>query len=191
MSIKQINASYLLQEDRILLRINTENKDEFDFLLTRRVTLFILAATEHLVEKQLEQRHDPATAKAVADFEKKNLVNKDQQSPDFETGEAYPLGNQPILVLDVTCGLAEVQESVEQLFFLDLVIQPTAAIEQNKQENQTINIKMPKGLLLATRMLLENLCDQASWGRAVIAPATAKVADLAAINIPDGSGTIH
>ena len=182
---------YLLQEDRILLRINTEAKDEFDFLLTRRVALFILAATEHLVEKQLEQRHDPATAKAVADFEKNNLVNTDQQSPDFEAGAAYPLGNQPILVLDVTCGLAEAQEGVEQSFFLDFVIHPTAGIDQSKQQNQTINIKMPKGLLLATRMLLENLCDQASLGRAVIAPATPEVTDLAAINIPSGSGTIH
>ena len=191
MSIKQLNASYLLQEDRILLRINTEAKDEFDFLLTRRVALFILAATEHLVEKQLEQHHDPATAKAVADFEKNNLVNTDQQSPDFEAGAAYPLGNQPILVLDVTCGLAEAQEGVEQSFFLDFVIHPTAAIEQNQQANQTINIKMPKGLLLATRILLENLCDQASWGRAVIAPTTPEVADLGAINIPGGSGTIH
>ena len=65
MSIKQLNASYLLQEDRILFRINTEDKEEFNFALTRRVTLFILAASEHLVEKQLEQQHDPVTAKAV------------------------------------------------------------------------------------------------------------------------------
>ena len=70
MSIKQLNASYFLHEDRIVFRINTQAKEEFVFLFTRRVALFLLAATEHLVEKQLEQRHEPATAKAVADFEK-------------------------------------------------------------------------------------------------------------------------
>ena len=180
MSIKQLNATYLLQEDRILFRINTEEKAEFGFLLTRRVALFILAASEHLVEKQLEQKHDSVTAKAVADFEKKNLISSDMQGPEFESGETFPLGQSPILVLDVTCSIVEAADGGEQLFSIDFVL----------GKEQSINLKLPKPMLIAMRVLIESLCDQASWGRAVIAanpgpPATAS------IDITGGSSTIH
>jgi hypothetical protein len=47
-------------------------------------------------------------------------------------------------------------------------------------------------MLIAMRLLLENLCDQASWGRAVIAtnPADAVAASVS-VDIPGGSGTVH
>ena len=181
MSIKQLNASYLIQDDRILFRINTEEKSEFAFLLTRRVTLFILAASEHLAEKQLEQKHDPVTAKAVADFEKKNLISSDIQGPEFESGETFPLGNTPILVLDVTCGLADAEGGGEKLFSIDFVL----------GKDQSINLKLPKPMLIAMRMLLENLCDQASWGRAMISPAPIENPATISVDGPGGSSTIH
>ena len=181
MSIKQLNASYLIQEDRILFRINTEQKEEFNFLLTRRVTLFILAASEHLVEKQLEKHHDPVTAKAVADFEKKNLVQSAEKGPEFESGETYPLGNQPILVMDVTCSITQAENAAEQLFSIDFVL----------GKDQSINLKLPKPLLIAMRMLLESLCSQASWGRGIITPNSPDINPLASIDIPGGTSTIH
>lgn len=166
MSIKQINASYLLQEDRIVLRVNTQTKEEFSFLLTRRVTLFILAASEHLVEKQLEQSHDPVSAKAVADFEKKELVDIAAHGPEFEPGETFPLGGSPTLVLEVTCSLANPDHNnSDAIFAIDLVLEGA----------QTIALKLPKALLLALRLLLENLCDQASWGRATISNVAPEV----------------
>lgn len=186
MTIKQLNASYLLQEDRILLRINTETKEEFIFLLTRRVALFILAASEHLVEKQLEQRHDPATAKALADFEKKGLMNSGSSAspgPEFEPGETFPLGQSPLLVLEVTCSIAEPdQAGGEPAFSIDFVL----------AGDQSINIKLPKPMLIAMRLLLENICDQASWGRAVItANPTDAVAASVSVDVPSSLSTIH
>ena len=181
MSIKQLNTLYLLQEDRILFRINTEEKTEFGFLLTRRVTLFILAASEHLVEKHLERQHDPATAKAVADFEKKNLVSSDANGPEFEPGESFPLGQMPILVLDVTCGIAESEAPNEQQFSIDFVL----------AKDQSINLKLPKPMLIALRFLLENLCDQASWGRAVIATSSPETTGTISVDTPSSSSTNH
>ena len=181
MPIKQLNATYLLQEDRILFRINTEAKEEFGFLLTRRVTLFILAASGHLVEKQLEQKHDPETAKAVADFEKKSLVSSNINGPEFETGESFPLGDVPLLVLDVTCGIANPEDGIEQLFSIDFVL----------GKDQSINLKLPKPMLIALRLLLENLCDQASWGRAVITSPSTETAGTISVDAPSSSSTIH
>lgn len=181
MTIKQLNATYLLQEDRILFRINTEEKAEFAFLLTRRVTLFILAASGHLVEKQLEQKHDPETAKAVADFEQKNLVSSQLNGPEFESGETFPLGNAPILVLDVTCSIAETEAPSEQQFSIDLLL----------GKDQSINLKLPKPMLIALRLLFENLCDQASWGRAVITSSAPETSGTISVDSPSSSSTIH
>ena len=181
MSIKQLNATYLLQEDRILFRINTEVKEEFNFLLTRRVALFILAASAHLVEKVLEQKHDPVTAKAVADFEQKNLISSDMKGPEFESGETFPLGDAPILVLDVTCGIADPEAGGEQVFSIDFVL----------GKDQSINLKLPKPMLIAMRVLLENLCDQASWGRAVITANAPEAGGSVSVDIPGSSSTIH
>jgi hypothetical protein len=181
MPIKQLNATYLLQEDRILFRINTEAKEEFIFLLTRRVALFILAASAHLVEKALEQKHDPATAKAVADFEQKNLISSDMKGPEFESGETFPLGDAPILVLDVTCGIADPEAGGGQVFSIDFVL----------GKDQSINLKLPKSMLMAMRVLLENLCDQASWGRAVITANAPEAGGSVSVDIPGSSSTIH
>lgn len=181
MSIKQINASYLLQEDRIVLRVNTQTKEEFSFLLTRRVALFILAASEHLVEKQLEQSHDPVSAKAVADFEKKELVDIAAHGPEFEPGETFPLGQSPLLVLEVTCGIVEPEKAGEEVIFsMDFVL----------GKGQNIHLKLPKALLLALRLLLENLCDQASWGRATISNVAPEVKAELDIAHPRSS-TLH
>lgn len=183
MSIKQLNASYLLQEDRILFRINTEEKEEFLFFFTRRVALFILAAFEQLVEKQLEQRHDPSTAKAVADFEKKGLVDSGASGPDFEAGEIFPLGQSPLLVLEVTCSIGEPdQAGGDSLFSIDFVL----------GKDRSINLKLPKPMVIAMRVLLENLCDQASWGRGVITSSQVEAVDaVVSMEIPGGSSTIH
>lgn len=51
MSIKQVNASYLVNEDRILFRFNTPERAEYRLWFTRRITLFILAATSQLLQK--------------------------------------------------------------------------------------------------------------------------------------------
>lgn len=181
MIIKQLNATYLLQEDRTLFRINTEEKAEFSFLLTRRVALFILTASEYLVEKILEQMHDPVTAKAVADFEKKNLISSDMKGPEFEPGETFPLGESPILVLDVTCGIADSGVGGEQFFSIDFVL----------SKEQSINLKLPKPMLIAMRVLFENLCDQASWGRAKLDQKTPDVRSATLLDLLGSSGSIH
>lgn len=171
----------LHQEDRIVLRLNTETKEGYSFLLTRRVALFILAASEHLVEKQLEQSHDPVSAKAVADFERKELVDIAAHGPEFEPGESFPMGDSSILVLEVTCSFTKSDHaSGEAIFLIDFVLGKT----------QNIQLKLPKPLLLALHLLLESLCDQASWGRATISNVATEVkAELDIAHLR--SGTLH
>lgn len=157
MSIKQINASYLVNDDRLLFRFNTNEGAEFRFWFTRRVTLFILAATHHLVVKNLEQTHTPQAAKAIAQFgqdeAQSQLSGKDQAGQDFYApGDAYPLGADLVLVMDVKCTME--QQGLDDVLSLDLVL-PGGA---------NVNVKLAGPVLNGMCVLLNQLRQHANWG---------------------------
>jgi hypothetical protein len=109
MSIKQFNGSYMPNEDRIMFRFNTNEDDEYRFWFTRRVTLFILAATEHLVEKKLEERHEKPAAKAIAQFQQEAVKEKTQFTSDYQPATKYPIGADAVLIMDVKCTMLQVE----------------------------------------------------------------------------------
>lgn len=157
MGIKQFNASYLLHDDRLLFRFNTDENTEFRFWFTRRVTLFILAATQHLIVKNLEESHSPEVAKAIAEFgnhEPKITVpdGANNIQAQYQQGNSFPLGAEFLLVVDVRCSFEK--EASEDLLSLDLVL-PAGA---------NLNLKMSGPILQAMCILLNQLRQQACWG---------------------------
>lgn len=157
MTIKQFNATYLAPDDRLLFRFNTLEDTEFRFWFTRRVTLFILASTQHLIVKNLEQVHSPQAAKAITEFGKEAMkVNPDtlgvSQVSTYQPAENYPLGADPLLVMDTKCTLKK--EGGEEALSLDLVL-PGGA---------NINLKMTGPTLQAMCALLNQLREHAAWG---------------------------
>ena len=157
MSIKQFNASYLAPDDRVLFRFNTVEDAEFRFWFTRRVTLFILAATQHLIVKSLEQTHSVEAAKAIAEFDKEAMqVAPGAQGVSkvdvYQPASNYPLGADPLLVMDVKCTLDK--QGMEDALSLDLVL-PGGA---------NINLKMAGPTLQAMCSLLNQLREHAGWG---------------------------
>jgi hypothetical protein len=157
MSIKQFNATYLVADDRILFRFNTAEDAEFRFWLTRRVTLFILAATQHLMMKGLEQTHSPQAAKAIAKFSKEVMqidpsTQGALQADTYQPASNYPLGADALLVMDAKC--TPEKHGLEDGVSLDLVL-PGGA---------NINVKMAGSTLQAMSILLNQLCEHAAWG---------------------------
>jgi hypothetical protein len=156
MTIKQFNATYLAHDDRLLFRFNTAEDTEFRFWFTRRVTLFILAATSHLLVKNLEQTHSPEAAKAIAEFGNEAVkVEKGAssgQADAYQPANNHPLGADPLLVMDVKCSFEK--QGLEDGLSLDLVL-PGGA---------NINLKMAGTTLQAMCLLLNQLREHASWG---------------------------
>lgn len=174
MAIKQINATYLVNEDRILLRVNTPEEAEYRLWLTRRVTLFILAASSHLLTKQLEQSHAPDTAKAIDAFEKEALLEASKiansAAAEYQSGIHFPLGAESILVMDVSCSLLQnnateaskssaIADSNHDIISIDFVL-PGGA---------NLNLKLASAMVRAITLLLDQLRQQAGWGEAVLA----------------------
>jgi hypothetical protein len=173
MSIKQFNGAYLLSEDRILFRFNTQNQEEYRLWFTRRVTLFILAASAHLLAKKLEQKHSPDAAKALNAFEKETILESAQasetQSQAYEAGLHFPLGFDPILVMDVTCALTMNGEKLAQLSDIDNVqIDDALSIDFVLPGGANLNLRLLSNTLQAMNILLDQLRLQAGWGEAIL-----------------------
>lgn len=174
MGIKQLNASYLANEDRILLRFNTPEEAEYRFWITRRIGLFMLVAATHLLTKQLEQNHAPDTAKAIDAFEKDALVEASKianaTSTEYQSGIHFPLGAEPILVMNVSCSLLQksatevskssaIADSNHEMISIDFVL-PGGA---------NLNLKLASTMVRSITLLLDQLRQQAGWGEAVLA----------------------
>ena len=173
MSIKQINASYLVNEDRILFRFNTQDHAEYRLWLTRRVTLFILAAGSHLLAKKLEENHSPDAARALNEFENESILeaaktaNAGQQS--YESGTQFPIGSDPLLVMDVTCSLTK---NGEKFAFIerskDGQIDDTLSIDFLLAGGANLNLKLPENLMQGMAVLLDQIRQNVGWGEAIL-----------------------
>lgn len=171
MTIKQLNASYLVSEDRILLRLNTQDQVEYRLWLTRRVTLFILAASTHLLTKKLEQAHSPDAAKAVNEFQKSALLEAAKTAnagaQTYESGGQFPLGFDPLLVMDASCSLTKNGEKLSAQNATAVVdYDDSLSIDFLLPGGANLNLNLPIEMMRAMCLLLDQLRIQAVWGEA-------------------------
>jgi len=172
MSIKQFNGNYLPGEDRLMFRFNTQNNSEYRLWLSRRVTLFVLAATEHLVEQRLTQTHSAPAAKAITQFAQDTAKSQADFTVQYQVAMHFPLGHDPVLVTDVKCAVVQVDGT--DAMTLDFAI--------TNHPNLIITLAIPT--LITMRLLLERLADNAQWGRGAIASAsTTTGASIASIPV--------
>lgn len=113
MNIHQLSVTYLPEQDRILVRINTTAGEEMRLWLTRRLMLGLWpllskAMTERLLRLEAAgsslDAADDQLKQMLTDFRKQEFL----QHADFatpyrktETAPELPLGEEPLLVTDV------------------------------------------------------------------------------------------
>lgn len=111
MQIHQMSVTYLPEQDRILMRINTTEGEEMRMWLTRRLMvglwpLLSKLLTEHLLKLESAGASlagaNPELKKMLAEFRKEEfLQHADFDTPYKEAQERQPLGEEPLLVTDV------------------------------------------------------------------------------------------
>ncbi|KAB2933743.1 MAG: hypothetical protein F9K21_12105 [Rhodocyclaceae bacterium] len=101
--IHQLNVTYVTAEDRILLRLNTTNKEEFRIWLTRRVVRK-LARELGGAERRLLGLENPEAgyvapgARAIQAFRREASTVEVDFGERFEEGSAgFPFGDAPVL----------------------------------------------------------------------------------------------
>ncbi len=173
MSIKQINATYLVSEDRILFRFNTQDQAEYRLWFTRRVALFLLAASSHLLSKKREQERSAQALKALNEFEKEAFLeaaktaNAGQQT--YESGTQFPIGSDPLLVMDITCALIKNDGKLEEkISSEERTFEDGLSVDFILPGGAQLNLKLAGNMMRSTCLLLDQLRQQAGWGEATL-----------------------
>jgi hypothetical protein len=147
MSIKQLNATYAPEEDRVQFRFTTVGDEEFRIWLTRALVGQILASSEHLMVKALTKDHAPAQAQMIAEFKQQTVSQTTQFSQQFQGAQKFPLGEQALLAKRVRMSL----EGALHVLAFDL---PTG---------QTLTLRLHDELLGKTYALLKKIAETAQW----------------------------
>src|SRR3954468_21720765 len=111
MKIHQLSVTYLAEQDRILVRVNTSAAEEMRLWLTRRLMLGLWPLLSKLLTKHLLKLEAAGTSldtadedlkKMLTDFRKEEfLQHADFETPYEERQAQMPLGEDPLLETDV------------------------------------------------------------------------------------------
>ena len=172
MNIHQMSASYLAEQDRILVRINTSASREMRLWLTRRLMvglwpLLSKLLTQHLLKLEAAGRTldsaDPGLRKMLADFRKEEfLKDADFETPYQESPPVLALGEEPLLVTDVDA--SPLPDGRLRLTFNE-------HRKDAEGRPRSFHVEMQPKLMQGLVHLLEQALARAQWGEPLAAAA--------------------
>ena len=111
MKIHQLSVTYVAEQDRILMRVNTAAAEEMRLWLTRRLMLGLWPLLSKLLTKHLLKLEAAGTSLETADEDLKKMLTEfrkeeflkqaDFETPYQEHQRQTPLGEDPLLITDV------------------------------------------------------------------------------------------
>lgn len=157
MRIDQINMTYDAREDRVILRVRTQEAALAALMLTRRLTRALLGALMQLADRSVAKvtpAADPATRREVLAFQHQAQVQaSDFQKPFNPQGKPL-LGEQPLLVTDVKLG-GTAESGRWQLEFIG-------------RDGHNLNLGLDSQGLHAVIKLFNDLLPQTGWDLAPV-----------------------
>lgn len=142
--LHQINITYLPVEDRLMMRINTREGDEFRVWLTRRFTGILL----DLLLKEIDKHGGiPVLASTT---ETKNMFKQGAMEKPYENEKVmdFPLGETGILACKINY-----KTGPEGVLVLEIL----------PGKGKGITLNMNKSLLFMFYNLLTQGCAQSAW----------------------------
>jgi hypothetical protein len=159
MNIHQMSVNYAERDDRLLLRVNTQESQEFRLWLTRRMTGRLLPHLQACVV-QLETRDpqvtvsDPTAQQMLTELKRETFLEKaDFKTPFSSEATALPLGTDPILVTDV-------QLNVNTSGTLNVVLQDKSG---EGATGRSCQLALQSALLHGLLHLLDQALQKANW----------------------------
>lgn len=102
--LQQLNISFEPAEDRLLLRLRTDDNSEFRSWITRRYLRLLWGVLKEMLASlsSTSAEADAATKDAMMAFQEQEALQKtDFQSPYQEGASTLPLGEEPVLLTDI------------------------------------------------------------------------------------------
>lgn len=177
MGIKQFNATYIRQEDRLLFRFNTSEGTEFRLWLTRLISMSLLATIRHSIQRDLERKHSPLTAQVIQEFQEEKIKKTANFHDPYIPASKLPLGADPILVVGLNI--------LHQDNFFSIAFK--------LKGDKKLSLKLPAQAIQSLVSLLEQLEIKAQWSSAVILPSMegGSTMDASEDNSADAVKIIH
>ncbi len=177
-ALHQITMSHSAEEDRLLLRISTLDKTEFQFWLTRRFVNVLWPALMTVIEKE-----NPAAKKNLMPAAKKAVVAMEHQeavaAADFTRG--HDEGNK-----NLTPGTGD---NRGPLLVIGGSVVPgkggATGLILKTENNAEIKVSLNKELLHALCKLLIETTMKAGWDLGL------SVGDAAAVVLPEDTTRVH
>lgn len=169
MNIHQLSVTYLAEQDRVLLRINTTASEEMRLWLTRRLMLGLWPLlsrllTEHLLKLEAAgtslDTADEELRKMLADFRKEEFLQHADFDTPYQDKPSLPLGEDPLLITDVDA--SPLPNGRLRLSFNERL--PGGAAPRSFQ------LEMEPRLMQGLMHLLEQALSQSQWREAFVPP---------------------
>lgn len=158
MNIHQLSVSHDERQDRLLLRMNTQDRQEFRFWLTRRMACRLLPAMDQsLVRLEATQpgmgATDAASQHMLAEFKRDAFLKTADFSTPYTTApQLLPLGDEPLLVTDA-------QLSLQPQGALLIIFQ-----KKTGENTQSCQLNLQSSLVHGMIHLMRQSIAQADWG---------------------------
>jgi hypothetical protein len=190
MNIHQVSVSYVQEQDRMLLRINSKDGHELRAWLTRRLTIGLLPVLNRTAAEQIKKVAAPALPAASLDEQRQQLVVAFEKEAALRQGDfatpysppqtppaAQPLGAEPLLLTEIKITLLDQGQLQLQLF------EKFAGKDSPRSMQLMMDPQLTNGLL----QLLHQGLQLSHW--LDTPPVLAAPAGLAAPALPDASDT--
>ena len=177
MSIHQLSVHHDERQDRLLLRLNTQDQQEFRFWLTRRMTLRLIPAIEQSAVR-LEAAQPGVAATDVpsqhllSELKRDAFLKKADFATPFENrATQWPLGVEPMLITDA-----------------HLTIKPGGALEMAFEDKsdpahaRSCQLHLQVSLVHGMVHLIQQAIEKAEWGALGI---STKASDTDSVTPPE------
>lgn len=160
MSLQQINVVYDASQDRLLVRMNTSERVEYRFWITRRLVQGLWQGLLQLMQSTETARRQtaPSGKQAVVEFEHEAALQKTHFDKPYATEEFQPaIPGEPLLV-----------------YSIKLRAQPAGghAITLMPASGAGFHLKLSDTLLHGFSKLLQDAVNRSGWGLQLDLPAT-------------------
>jgi hypothetical protein len=162
MNIHQMSVLHDERQDRLLLRLNTQDQKEFRFWLTRRLTMRLIPVVKQSAAR-LEAAQpgvaatDSRSQSLLSEFKREAFLEKaDFQTPFDTQARQWPLGPEPMLITDVHL-------SIQPGDVLEMTFEDKSDPPQVRSCRLNLRIDLLHGMV----HLIEQAFDKAQWGSGV------------------------
>lgn len=149
--LEQFSASYISEQDRLLLRVRSSDDAEYRFWITRRYLALLWPLLMKMADAFSSRKApgDPLTRNTLAELAHGEAVSKADFGSAYRDGVLFPLGEEPVLLARIT-------------------VKPLAGDTQTltllPQQGQGINLELDEKLVHILARLLQEAAAAADWG---------------------------